>query len=50
MAPVVKNLPANAGDRDVGPIQRLGRGGGNGESYGGFSIGESWRATVCGVA
>ena len=38
MALVVKNLPANAGDRDVGPIQRLGRGGRNGESYGQRSL------------
>ena len=58
MAPVVKNLPANAGDiRDVGSIPESGRSprGGNGNSLE-YSCLEnpmdrgSWRATAHGVA
>ena len=58
MAPVVKNLPASAGDsRDVRLIPELGRspGGGNGNSFQYSCLGNPkdrgvWRATVHGVA
>ena len=58
MAPVVKNLPASAGDsRDVRLIPELGRspGGGNGNSFQYSCLGNPkdrgvWLATVCGVA
>jgi len=57
MAPVVKNLPANAGDiRDMVSIPRSGRspGGGNGDPLQYFGLENSmdsgvWRATIHGV-
>ena len=50
--PVVKNLPANAGDiRDTGSVSGLGRSAGEGNGNPLENMGRgAWRATVHGVA